>query len=119
MNHKQTIGYLQYQVHLNTGVLSIQNKFDRTCSLNIALLDEKGRVIIEQNIKQSKNNASVQLEFPALKVGNYNAWIQMNGKTYLRQLSVEKTASFNWLSKVKQKLFDQPLQTKRSHLVLK
>ena len=112
MQNNQTIGILQYNVRANMGFLNLQSNFAKVCTLNFALLDEKGRVIFEQKINQTENNTAIQLQTPPLKTGKYNAWIQAEGKTYLRQLSIEKAPRHSWSEKIKSWLsfpYTQPI----------
>lgn len=59
----------------------------------LILCDEKGKAHFEKNYKLSRGINNLTLQFPDLKKGNYNAWIQIQGKTFLRKLNIEKKAT--------------------------
>ena len=88
--NNQIIGHLQYETYSTKGLLNFRSNFTKASVINFSLLDEKGRLVFEKNFKQDKQNMDTQMEMPALKIGKYNAWIQADGQTYLRQLNIKK-----------------------------
>jgi len=54
------------------------------------LCDELGKTHYEKNFKLKRGSNTLDLHLPDLKKGKYNAWIQVQGKTFLRKLAIEK-----------------------------
>jgi len=74
---------------------------EKTCKINFILLDEYGNALWEQKILYQKGQSNINLALPVLKPGNYNCWIEINGKMHIRPLQIapQKRSSVlgNWM----------------------
>lgn len=83
--------YLTFELSpANAPVLPLPLK----CS--IVLLDEKGRVRLEESYTISAINEQLEITLPKLSAGSYNAWIKLQGKAYIRQFTIESKANEGW-----------------------
>ncbi len=57
--------------------------------LKIILNDEQGRSVCNKQINLVAGKSLINFDCAYLKDGSYNAWIEVNGQTYLRHLSVQ------------------------------
>ncbi|MCB0630031.1 MAG: hypothetical protein R2824_14525 [Saprospiraceae bacterium] len=65
------------------------------------LLDEKGRVRLEESYDFESPNEAVEIPLPKLSPGTYNAWIKVNGKAHIRPLVIERSAPKGWRQKLR------------------
>ncbi len=85
------------------GTLSYQT--NRPTMLSCMLLDEKGRVRWSGNLDLQEGGNALEFHLPSLPGGHYNMWIEVEGKTVIRPLSVEMKGEANWMKRVKQWVF--------------
>ena len=94
------IGEIKTKGEVNLPSLSCEMINDAEMAL--ILCDELGKTHYEKSFKLKRGANNLNLNLPDLKKGKYNAWIEIQGKTFLRKLYVEKEASKSFLS-----LFDK------------
>lgn len=66
----------------------------------IVILKEFGFNDFEHALYLDESNSTCQLSLPNLESGSYNAWIEVNGRTYIRQLRVENKSKGTWVGKI-------------------
>ena len=57
--------------------------------MKIVICDERGKSVFKKKINLASGKSLINFECTTLKEGKYNAWIEVNGQTYLRQLTIE------------------------------
>lgn len=83
-----TIGDIQLLQQSRGTICALTCKGSKPSALKCVLLDEMGRSIWEQTLFQQTAQSTIEMRLPKLKSGNYNFWIEVEGKTHLRQLRI-------------------------------
>lgn len=80
------IGELSFEGDRSQLFLPCETK--KEAMMNIVICDKRGKSVCKKTINLDAGKSLVSLDCSSIKEGQYNAWIEVNGKTYLRQLSV-------------------------------
>lgn len=94
------IGELSYETDSSQLFLPCEAK--KGTMISIVLCDERGRAVFNRTLPLKAGKSLVSVTCSSIKQGQYNAWIEVNGETYLRQLSVyAKEAESDFLSRLR------------------
>lgn len=80
------IGELSYEEDRSQLFLPCETK--KEAMMNIVICDKRGKSVCKKTVHLNVGKSLVSLDCSSIKEGQYNAWIEVNGKTYLRHLSV-------------------------------
>lgn len=69
--------------------------------LSIIILDNEGRTHWNRQFDLPAGKGELELDLSGLKKGFYNAWIEVNGKTFIRNLSIESEETGGFFSMLK------------------
>ena len=104
MNNKETRTEIS-PITLNaprTAVFSCS--VDQSTKLSIILQDEMGRSKFQGDYTLEPGDNQITMSLPELSSGQYNAWIDVLGETFIRSLEVEAPAESGIVGKFKQLL---------------
>ncbi len=94
------IGELSYEEDRSQLFLPCETK--KNAMMNIVICDRRGKSVIKKSINLNSGKSLVSLDCASIKEGHYNAWIELNGKTYLRHLAVSGSEpQTDFLSRIK------------------
>jgi hypothetical protein len=57
--------------------------------LNIILSDLRGKSVCKKQITVDAGKSLINFDCTNIQEGHYNVWIEVNGQTYLRKLSIQ------------------------------
>ncbi len=100
--HESAVGPLQLH-HKSGGVLFATIEFQLTMptTASLILLDELGRATFNGRYELTSGTTELELHLPNLPGGTYNAWIEINDRTFIRQMSIEQETEPPLLSRFK------------------
>jgi hypothetical protein len=75
-------------------------------TLSLLLQTKSGVIRLKRKFNVLKGWSVLELKFPRLASGTYDAWIEVEGKTFIRHLVVPGSLQTNLLDKIKN-LFDR------------
>lgn len=58
--------------------------------LKTVLMDQASRLRWEHNFTLEKTSASLELNLPGLEKGTYHIWITVDGRTFIREIKIER-----------------------------
>ena len=70
--------------------------------LSIIIQDEEGRSKYNEQLNLAKGEHNIEMDLSDFSNGNYNAWIDVLGKTFIRNIHIERndSNSINLLRKI-------------------
>ena len=71
-------------------IASILCSIPDECDLSIIVQDENGRSRMEEKYHLEEGEQVVQFSIANLSEGQYHAWIDVTGKTFIRSFSIEE-----------------------------
>lgn len=81
---------------------SLECTLNESSVLSIIIQDELGRVRVEKKYNLDAGSHLLTFGTSNLSPGSYKAWIDVNGKTYIRSIVVEGASNQeNWFDKIK------------------
>ena len=86
------IGEIENQGGESSSLAILSCEMINDADMAFILCDELGKTHYEKNFKLKRGRNTLDLNLPDLKKGKYNAWIQVQGKTFLRKLDIKEEA---------------------------
>lgn len=82
------------EIHLvNKHAASLSCEVSDETELGLILQDELGRAHLQKRFPLEIGTNELMMELPDLPAGQYNAWIEVSGETFIRQFELEAGAS--------------------------
>jgi len=85
--NKEYIGELSFEKDSFQMFLPCEIK--QASIMKIILSDERGKSVCQKQITINVGKSLLNFDCSSIKEGRYNVWIEVNGQTYLRQLSIQ------------------------------
>jgi hypothetical protein len=86
---KDYIGELTYSEDSSSPKISLPCEIIQEGNLSFVLCNKKGKTRCEKSMPVSKGKTVMEFQISALKDGEYNAWIEVNGQTHLRNILID------------------------------
>lgn len=85
---KRFIGEISPSPRANNDPATLICNLPTGTELSLILQDEMGRSWMDKRFKVPAGKTELDLGLPKLSPGRYNAWIEVNGETFIRPLVV-------------------------------
>lgn len=100
-NKSNTIGELSYNVIDQNISFTLAYRVAKATKASCIILDEKGREQWEGSFELLPSVNKLSFQTPLLLAGRYNCWIELNGKTQLRSIQINRSKKHQFLNKLK------------------
>ncbi|MEO1263352.1 MAG: hypothetical protein AAFZ15_31370 [Bacteroidota bacterium] len=105
---KEEIKLSEFQLKQNQGQIlsaTMQCWLPEPAELSLLLLDEKGRVYLRKNELLPSGKNLLEINLDNLGTGSYRAWIEWNGKNFIRPLTIVRPPDPSWFQRLKEMIF--------------
>lgn len=92
------------EIQLNGKKANLTVDCGQASRFSMIVQNKDGRPVIEETMQLNSGEQDLSFDFSSLKNGDYNAWIEADGKTFIRSFSIETDDDGGFLEKMK-KLF--------------
>ena len=76
----------------------------QSCRFSMIVQNKDGQPQLEENAQLEAGEQVLSFDLSRLKKGNYDAWIELDGKTFIRNFTIEADEEAGFFNKMK-KLF--------------